>query len=327
MPVVTTSIKEPDMNLNYLDFEQPIAELEGKIEELQLVGDSSDVNLADEIARLREKSTKLTENIYSKLTAWDIVKVARHPLRPYTSDYISRAFTEFEELHGDRHFGDDKAIIGGVARLDGKPVMIIGEEKGRTVSEKVMRNFGMPRPEGYRKALRLMQMAERFKLPVITLIDTPGAYPGIDSEERGISESIAQNLAVMSRLRTPIICTVIGEGSSGGALAIGVGDQLNMLQYSTYFVISPEGCANIIWKTVAKAPEAAQAMGVTSSILEDLGIVDETIPEPLGGAHRNIDLMAKVLRERLSAQVDRLSKEPIDALLERRYQRLMSYGN
>jgi acetyl-CoA carboxylase carboxyl transferase subunit alpha len=327
MPVVTTSIKEPDMNLNYLDFEQPIAELEGKIEELQLVGDSSDVNLADEIARLREKSTKLTENIYSKLTAWDIVKVARHPLRPYTSDYISRVFTEFEELHGDRHFGDDKAIIGGVARLDGKPVMIIGEEKGRTVSEKVMRNFGMPRPEGYRKALRLMQMAERFKLPVITLIDTPGAYPGIDSEERGISESIAQNLAVMSRLRTPIICTVIGEGSSGGALAIGVGDQLNMLQYSTYFVISPEGCANIIWKTVAKAPEAAQAMGVTSSILEDLGIVDETIPEPLGGAHRNIDLMAKVLRERLSAQVDRLSKEPIDALLERRYQRLMSYGN
>jgi acetyl-CoA carboxylase carboxyl transferase subunit alpha len=315
------------MNLNYLDFEQPIAELEGKIEELQLVGNSSDVNIADEIAKLREKSTKLTETIYSKLTAWDIVKVARHPHRPYTSDYISRVFTEFDELHGDRHFGDDAAIIGGVARLDGKPVMVIGEEKGRTVSEKVMRNFGMPRPEGYRKALRLMEMAERFKLPVLTLIDTPGAYPGIDSEERGISESIAQNLAVMSRLRTPIVCTVIGEGSSGGALAIGVGDQLNMLQYSTYFVISPEGCANIIWKTVAKAPEAAQAMGVTSKILQDLGIVDETIPEPLGGAHRNVDDMAKKLQERLVAQVDRLSKEPIDALLERRYQRLMSYGN
>jgi acetyl-CoA carboxylase carboxyl transferase subunit alpha len=325
--VVSYPDQELAMNLNYLDFEQPIAELEGKIEELQLVGNSSDVNIADEIAKLREKSTKLTETIYSKLTAWDIVKVARHPLRPYTSDYISRVFTDFDELHGDRHFGDDHAIIGGVARLDGKPVMVIGEEKGRTVHEKVMRNFGMPRPEGYRKALRLMEMAERFKLPVLTLIDTPGAYPGIDSEERGISESIAQNLAVMSRLRTPIICTVIGEGSSGGALAIGVGDQLNMLQYSTYFVISPEGCANIIWKTVAKAPEAAQAMGVTSKVLQDLGIVDETIPEPLGGAHRNIDEMAKKLQERLVSQVDRLAKEPIDALLERRYQRLMSYGN
>ncbi len=315
------------MNLNYLDFEQPIAELEGKIEELQLVGDSSDINIADEIAKLRQKSSKLTETIYSKLTAWDIVKIARHPQRPYTSDYIPLLFSDFDELHGDRHFGDDKAIIGGVGRLDGKPVMIIGEEKGRTVQEKVMRNFGMPKPEGYRKALRLMEMAERFKMPVITLIDTPGAYPGIDSEERGISESIAQNLAVMSRLRTPIICTVIGEGSSGGALAIGVGDQLNMLQYSTYFVISPEGCANIIWKTVAKAPEAAQAMGVTSKILQDLGIVDETIPEPLGGAHRDIDAMARKLKERLTAQVDKLSKEPLDSLLERRYQRLMSYGN
>jgi acetyl-CoA carboxylase carboxyl transferase subunit alpha len=315
------------MNLNYLDFEQPIAELEGKIEELQLVGNSSDINIADELAKLRQKSSKLTETIYSKLTAWDVVKIARHPHRPYTSDYIPRLFTEFDELHGDRHFGDDKAIIGGVARLDGKPVMVIGEEKGRTVHEKVMRNFGMPKPEGYRKALRLMEMAERFKMPVLTLIDTPGAYPGIDSEERGISESIAQNLAVMSRLRTPIICTVIGEGSSGGALAIGVGDQLNMLQYSTYFVISPEGCANIIWKTVAKAPEAAQAMGVTSKILQDLGIVDETIPEPLGGAHRDIDAMASKLQERLIAQVDKLSKEPLDSLLERRYQRLMSYGN
>lgn len=315
------------MNLNYLDFEQPIAELEGKIEELQLVGNSTDVNIAEEIAKLREKSTKLTETIYAKLTPWDVVKVARHPLRPYSSDYISRIFTDWDELHGDRHFGDDKAIIGGVGRLDGKPVVVIGEEKGRSVHEKVQRNFGMPKPEGYRKALRLMEMAERFKLPVLTLIDTPGAYPGIDSEERGISESIAQNLAVMSRLRTPIICTVIGEGSSGGALAIGVGDHLNMLQYATYFVISPEGCANIIWKTVAKAPEAAQAMGVTSSVLEELGIVDETIPEPLGGAHRNLDAMADKLRERLVVQLDRLSAEPLDTLLDRRYKRLMSYGN
>ncbi len=315
------------MNLNYLDFEQPIADLEGKIEELQLVGNASDVNIAEEIAKLREKSTKLTESIYAKLTPWDVVKVARHPMRPYASDYIARIFTDWDELHGDRHFGDDKAIIGGVGRLDGRPVMVIGEEKGRSVHEKVQRNFGMPRPEGYRKALRLMEMAERFKLPVLTLIDTPGAYPGIDSEERGISESIARNLAVMSRLRTPIVCTVIGEGSSGGALAIGVGDHLNMLQYATYFVISPEGCANIIWKTVAKAPEAAQAMGVTSSVLEELGIVDETIPEPLGGAHRNPDEMADKLRERLIEQVDRLSAEPLDALLERRYQRLMSYGN
>lgn len=315
------------MNLNYLDFEQPIAELEGKIEELQLVGANTDVNIADEIGKLREKSTKLTESIYANLTPWDVVKVARHPLRPYASDYISRLFTDWDELHGDRHFGDDKAIIGGVGRLDGKPVMVIGEEKGRSVHDKVYRNFGMPKPEGYRKALRLMEMAERFKMPVLTLIDTPGAYPGIDSEERGISEAIARNLAVMSRLRTPIICTVIGEGSSGGALAIGVGDHLNMLQYSTYFVISPEGCANIIWKTVEKAPLAAEAMGVTSANLEKLGIVDETIPEPLGGAHRDIDGMAAKLQGRLIEQVDRLSAEPIEQLLERRYQRLMSYGN
>lgn len=315
------------MNLNYLDFEQPIAVLEGKIEELQLVGNDNDINITDEIAKLREKSTKLTESIYSNLTPWQIVQVARHPHRPYTSDYIKRIFTDWDELHGDRHFGDDSAIIGGVARLDGKPVMVIGEEKGRSVNDKVRRNFGMPKPEGYRKALRLMEMAERFKLPVLTLIDTPGAYPGIDSEERGISEAIAQNLAVMSRLQTPIICTVIGEGSSGGALAIGVGDHLNMLQYSTYFVISPEGCANIIWKTVDKAPLAAEAMGVTSSILEELGIIDETIAEPLGGAHRNIDAMAETLREKLTAQVDRLTAEPLDDLLQKRYDRLMSYGN
>ncbi|ABD80369.1 acetyl-CoA carboxylase carboxyltransferase subunit alpha [Saccharophagus degradans] len=315
------------MNLNYLDFEQPIADLEGKIEELQLVGSGNALNLSDELERLRQKSAKQTESIYSNLTPWQIVQVARHPQRPYSSDYISRMFEDWDELHGDRHFGDDKAIIGGVGRIDGKPVMVIGEEKGRSVKDKVYRNFGMPKPEGYRKALRLMEMAERFKMPVLTLIDTPGAYPGIDSEERGISESIAQNLAVMSRLRTPIICTVIGEGSSGGALAIGVGDQLNMLQYSTYFVISPEGCANIIWKTVEKAPLAAEAMGVTSSVLADLGIVDETIPEPLGGAHRDIDAMALKLKERLVSQLDRLQAVPIEELLDTRYQRLMSYGN
>jgi acetyl-CoA carboxylase carboxyl transferase subunit alpha len=315
------------MNPNYLDFEQPIAELEVKIEELQLVGSDNDINIGEEIATLREKSTKLTEKIFSGLTAWDIVKVARHPLRPYSMDYIQRVFTEFDELHGDRHFADDNAIVGGVARLDGKPVMVIGQEKGRAVKDKVMRNFGMPKPEGYRKALRLMETAERFKLPVITLIDTPGAYPGIDSEERGISESIARNLAVMSRLATPIVCVVIGEGSSGGALGIGVGDHLVMLQYSTYFVISPEGCANIIWKTSDAAPQAAEAMGVTSSILQELGIVDATIQEPLGGAHRDVDLMAERISEHLIAQIDLLQQLPVEDMLAKRYQRLMSYGN
>jgi len=315
------------MNPNYLDFEQPIAELEGKIEELQLVGTDNDLNISEEVAKLREKSAKQTENIYKNLSPWQVVQVARHPHRPYTLDYIQRIFDEWDELHGDRHFGDDKAIIGGIGRLEGKPVMVIGEEKGRSTQDKVYRNFGMPKPEGYRKALRLMKMAERFKLPVLTLIDTPGAYPGIDSEERGISESIAENLAVMSSLKTPIICTVIGEGSSGGALAIGVGDHLNMLQYATYFVISPEGCANIIWKTVAKAPLAAEAMGVTSTILEEMGIVDETITEPLGGAHRNIDEIAARLKERLVAQLDNLNEIPMDELLEKRYQRLMAYGN
>ncbi|MFS1524335.1 acetyl-CoA carboxylase carboxyltransferase subunit alpha [Microbulbifer sp. 2304DJ12-6] len=315
------------MNFNFLEFEQPIAELESKIKELQLVGDDNALNIAEEVARLREKSRSLTESIYADLTPWQVVQVARHPQRPYTKDYIERLFTDWDELHGDRHFGDDQAIIAGIARLEGTPVAVIGEEKGRSVNEKVARNFGMPKPEGYRKALRIMKMAERFRLPVLTLIDTPGAYPGIDSEERGISEAIAENLAVMSRLRTPIICTVIGEGSSGGALAIGVGDQLNMLQYATYFVISPEGCANIIWKTVDKAPLAAEAMGVTSSVLEELGIVDETIPEPLGGAHRDPDAMAARLRDRLSDQLDQLRTVPTDELLEKRYQRLMSYGN
>jgi acetyl-CoA carboxylase carboxyl transferase subunit alpha len=315
------------MNPNFLDFEQPIAELEVKIEELQLVGSDNDINIADEISKLREKSTRLTEKIFSNLSAWDIVKVARHPQRPYSMDYIPRVFTEFDELHGDRHFGDDKAIVGGVARLDGKPVMVIGQEKGRSVQDKVARNFGMPKPEGYRKALRLMELAERYHMPVITLIDTPGAYPGIDSEERGISEAIAQNLAVMSRLRTPIVAVVIGEGSSGGALGIGVGDHLAMLQYSTYFVISPEGCANIIWKTSEKAPEAAQAMGVTSSVLQELEIVDATIEEPLGGAHRDVDLMATRIKDHLVHQVERLQGMPLDDMLEARYQRLLSYGN
>jgi len=315
------------MNPNYLDFEQPIAELEVKIEELRLVGSDNEINISEEIETLRAKSTKLTEKIYSNLSPWDIVKVARHPLRPYTMDYLPLVFEEFDELHGDRHFGDDKAIVGGVARLEGRPVMVIGQEKGRAVKDKVMRNFGMPKPEGYRKALRLMEMAERFRMPVITLIDTPGAYPGIDSEERGISESIARNLAVMSRLATPIICVVIGEGSSGGALGIGVGDHLAMLQYSTYFVISPEGCANIIWKSTEHAPDAAAAMGVTSSVLQDLGIVDATIPEPLGGAHRNKELMAERIKEYLIAELDELEQLPLEDLLAKRYKRLMSYGN
>lgn len=314
------------MNPNYLDFEQPIAELEMKIEELKSVVDDSEINISDEIDRLKAKSHKLTQSIYNGLSPWDIVRVARHPLRPYTMDYIPLIFDEFDELHGDRHFGDDKAIVGGVARLDGKPVMVIGQEKGRAVKDKVYRNFGMPKPEGYRKALRLMEMAERFNMPVVTLIDTPGAYPGIDSEERGISEAIAQNLAVMSRLKTPIVCVVIGEGSSGGALGIGVGDHLAMLQYSTYFVISPEGCANIIWKSSEFAPQAAEAMGVTSSTLQELGIVDNTIMEPLGGAHRNVDEMAERIRTHVSAQLETLCAIDTQTLVESRYQRLMAYG-
>jgi acetyl-CoA carboxylase carboxyl transferase subunit alpha len=315
------------MNPNYLDFEQPIAELEEKIEELSNVAGGDDLNLTEEVARLRDKNKARTAKIYADLSPWDIVRVARHPLRPYSLDYIGEIFTEFDELHGDRHFGDDKAIVGGIARLEGQPVMVIGQEKGRSVKDKVLRNFGMPKPEGYRKALRLMELAERYRMPVITLIDTPGAYPGIDSEERGISEAIAQNLAVMSRLRTPIVCVVIGEGSSGGALGIGVGDHLAMLQYSTYFVISPEGCANIIWKSSEFAPDAAAAMGVTSSTLEELGIVDATIEEPLGGAHRDPEAMAQRIREHLVAQVARLSSLDTVVMLEERYRRLMSYGN
>ena len=315
------------MNPNYLDFEQPIAELEVKIDELSLVSNDGEVNLGDEIGRLKVKSSKLTEKIYAGLKPWDIVRVARHPLRPYSQAYFERLFSEFDELHGDRQFGDDGSIVGGVARFNDKPVVVIGQEKGRGVTEKVRRNFGMPKPEGYRKAKRLMELAERFSLPVFTFIDTPGAYPGIDSEERGISEAIARNLAIMSHLRTPIICTVIGEGSSGGALGIGVGDHLCMLQYSTYFVISPEGCANIIWKTSDKAPEAAEAMGLTSDVLTDLGIVDAMIEEPLGGAHRDPDLMAERVAAHLAQQLDELSLLDTDALLKRRYDRLMAIGN
>ncbi|UVE16673.1 acetyl-CoA carboxylase carboxyl transferase subunit alpha [Pseudomonas sp. LS44] len=314
------------MNPNFLDFEQPIADLQAKIEELRLVGNDNSLNIGDEIARLQDKSNTLTASIFSNLTSWQISKLARHPRRPYTLDYIQHIFTEFEELHGDRHFSDDPAIVGGIARLDDQPVMIIGHQKGREVREKVRRNFGMPRPEGYRKACRLMEMAERFKMPILTFIDTPGAYPGIDAEERGQSEAIAWNLRVMARLKTPIIATVIGEGGSGGALAIGVCDQLNMLQYSTYAVISPEGCASILWRTADKAPEAAEAMGVTANRLKELGIVDKIIEEPLGGAHNAPAVIAASIRQELISQLKGLKKLDSDKLLARRYERLMSYG-
>lgn len=314
------------MNPNFLDFEQPIADLQAKIEELRLVGNDNALNISEEIARLQDKSLSLTASIFGNLSSWQIAQLARHPRRPYTLDYIEHIFTEFEELHGDRHFSDDSAIVGGMARLDGEPVMVIGHQKGRDVREKVRRNFGMPRPEGYRKACRLMELAERFKLPILTFIDTPGAYPGIDAEERNQSEAIAWNLRVMSRLKTPIIATVIGEGGSGGALAIGVCDRLNMLQYSTYSVISPEGCASILWRTAEKAPDAAEAMGITAARLKDLGIVDEVIKEPLGGAHRDPASTAEAVRQQLAGQLDVLRGLDTDTLLERRYSRLMSYG-
>jgi acetyl-CoA carboxylase carboxyl transferase subunit alpha len=319
-------MKEQGMNPNYLDFEQPIAELEGKIEGLRMVGSGTGLNIKDEISRLQDKNLKLTEEIFSKLSSWQISQLSRHPKRPYMLDYIERIFTDFDEMHGDRVFGDDSAIVGGTARLQGEPVMIIGHQKGRDVKEKVRRNFGMPMPEGYRKALRLMEMAERFKLPILTFIDTPGAYPGIDAEERGQSEAIARNLAVMSRLKTPIISTVIGEGGSGGALAIGVCDCLIMLQYSTYSVISPEGCASILWKTSEKAPDAAEAMGLTAERLKELGFVDELVKEPLGGAHRDVDTVADSLRKALIRNIKKLRAMDNPALLKRRYERLTSYG-
>ncbi|MEJ2360380.1 MAG: acetyl-CoA carboxylase carboxyltransferase subunit alpha [Gammaproteobacteria bacterium] len=315
------------MNLNFLDFEQPIAELEAKIEELRFVGSDTEINISEEIARLQSKSRDLTKTIFSSLKAAQVAQLARHPQRPYFMDYVPRIFSDFEELHGDRAFADDKAIIGGMARLDGKPVFIIGHQKGRDTKEKVQRNFGMPRPEGYRKALRLMELAEKFKLPVLTFIDTPGAYPGVGAEERGQSEAIARNLYTMSKLHTPIISTVIGEGGSGGALAIGVCDRLLMLQYSTYSVISPEGCASILWKSAEKAAEAAEAMGLTAPRLKELELVDRIIEEPLGGAHRDVDLMAMNIKTALQETLELLQEQPLDKLLESRYERLMGFGN
>ena len=310
----------------YLEFEQPIADLQAKIEELRLVGSDNALNITEEITRLQEKSKSLTESIFGNLSSWQVAQMSRHPQRPYTLDYIRHIFTDFEELHGDRHFADDAAIVGGIARLDGRPVMVIGHQKGRDVKEKVRRNFGMPKPEGYRKACRLMEMAERFKMPILTFIDTPGAYPGIDAEERGQSEAIAWNLQVMSRLKTPIIATVIGEGGSGGALAIGVCDHLMMLQYSTYSVISPEGCASILWKSAEKAADAAAAMGITAERLKELGLVDTLIPEPLGGAQRSPQETAERLKQQLVAQLAKPDERTPEQLLETRYQRLMSFG-
>lgn len=316
------------MNLNFLEFEQPIAELEAKIDELRYIGDEAgvDININEEVSKLEAKSKLLTQSIFSGLTPWQISQLARHPQRPYTTEYIVRLFTEFHELHGDRCYADDHAIIGGVGRLEGIPIMLIGQQKGRDTKEKLHRNFGMARPEGYRKALRLMRMAEQFKLPLLTFIDTPGAYPGIGAEERGQSEAIARNLFVMSALRTPVICTVIGEGGSGGALAIGVGDRTLMLQYSTYSVISPEGCASILWKSAEKAEDAAEALGITSERLLELGLVDRIIEEPLGGAHRDVDAMADNLKSVLLEELQQLTGTPPDELVENRYRRLMAYG-
>ncbi len=314
------------MKVTFLDFEQPIAELETKIEELSEVRGDPGLDITEEIERLRKKSATLTKQIYAKLNAWQISQVARHPQRPYTLDYIQALFSEFEELHGDRAFADDPAIVCGVARFSGEPVVVMGHQKGRDVKERQYRNFGMPRPEGYRKALRLMRMAEKFRMPVLTFIDTPGAYPGIDAEERGQSEAIARNLYVMAELKTPVICTVIGEGGSGGALAIGVGDRVLMLQYATYSVISPEGCASILWKSAEKAELAAEAMGITSERLLGLGLIDEIVPEPLGGCHRDREKTAENLKNTLKRNLEELRRTPLDELMDQRYQRLMAYG-
>jgi acetyl-CoA carboxylase carboxyl transferase subunit alpha len=314
------------MDLKFLDFEQPIAELQAKIEELKRVGFDNEINISEEIAHLEEKSRKLTESVFSKLSAWQISQLSRHPQRLYTLDYLELMFEGFHELHGDRSFADDPAIVGGLTKLDGAPVMVIGHQKGRDTKEKIHRNFGMPRPEGYRKALRLMRLAERFKLPILCFIDTPGAYPGIGAEERGQSEAIARNLFEMATLRTPVICTIIGEGGSGGALAIGVGDRLLMLQYSTYSVISPEGCASILWKSADKAELAAEAMGITSERLQELELIDEIVPEPLGGAHRDRKQTAANLKAAIKRHLEELRREPVESLLERRYRRLMGYG-
>ena len=314
------------MNLNFLDFEQPIAELEAKIAELRHVDDDAEINIGEEIDRLQEKSRELTKTIFSKLTAWQISQLARHPLRPYSFDYIERIFTDFIELHGDRTFADDPAVLGGLARLDGRSVVVIGHQKGRSTKHKLERRFGMPGPEGYRKALRLIQLAERFKLPVFTFIDTPGAHPGVGAEERGQSEAIARNLFVLSRLETPVICTVIGEGGSGGALAIGVGDRMLMLEYSTYSVISPEGCASILWKSAERAPEAAESMGITSARLEEHSLVDRVVREPLGGAHRDVDACARDLKKVLLEELMTLDGLSTAEMLAQRYKHLMSIG-
>lgn len=314
------------MKTSFLDFEQSIADLESKIEELRFVQDDSAVDISEEIERLEKKSGQLTKDIYAKLTPWQISQVARHPQRPYTLDYLSLIFTDFEELHGDRAFADDHAIVGGLARFNGQSVMVIGHQKGRDTKEKIYRNFGMPRPEGYRKALRLMRLAEKFGIPVMTFVDTPGAYPGIDAEERGQSEAIGRNLYVMAELKVPVIVTIIGEGGSGGALAIAVGDTVQMLQYSTYSVVSPEGCASILWKSAEKAPEAAETMGITAQRLKTLGLIDKIVSEPLGGAHRDHPAMAQNLKKALQDALKQLSGLSTADLLATRYERLMSYG-
>jgi acetyl-CoA carboxylase carboxyl transferase subunit alpha len=314
------------MNSNYLDFEQPIAELQAKIDELRNVGSDNAINLDEEIQRLQAKMRQKIKGIFKDLTPWQVSQLSRHPLRPYTLDYVEKIFDEFHELHGDRAFADDHAIVGGLARFRDRPIMFIGQQKGRDTKAKVFRNFGMPRPEGYRKALRLMNTAARFRLPLITFIDTPGAYPGVGAEERGQSEAIARNLQTLSGLPVPIICTIIGEGGSGGALAIGVGDRVNILEYSTYSVISPEGCASILWKDAANAEEAATALGITSGRLKKLGLVDEVIPEPLGGAHKDPDEVASKIADCLEKQLGDLDSKTTDQLLEARYQRLMEYG-
>jgi acetyl-CoA carboxylase carboxyl transferase subunit alpha len=314
------------MDLNFLEFEQPIADLQAKIEELKRVGFDNEINIGEEIAKLEEKSRKLTEQVFSNLSAWQISQLSRHPQRLYTLDYIDLILTEFQELHGDRTFADDPAIVAGLARLNDRPLMVIGHQKGRDTKEKIHRNFGMPRPEGYRKALRLMKMAERFGLPILCLIDTPGAYPGINAEERGQSEAIARNLFEMAALKVPVVCVVIGEGGSGGALAIGVGDRLLMLQYSTYSVISPEGCASILWKSADKAELAAEAMGITSDRLLDLGLIDEIVAEPLGGCHRDRERTAENLKTALDRVFTELDEISLPLLLSERYQKLMAYG-
>jgi acetyl-CoA carboxylase carboxyl transferase subunit alpha len=314
------------MNLKFLDFEQPVAELEAKIDELKFVGDDSELNISEEIERLRRKSDALTKSIFSGLSAWQVTQLARHPLRPYTLDYIDSCFSDFQELHGDRMYADDKSLIGGLARIEGQPVVVIGHQKGRDTKERVERNYGMARPEGYRKALRLMRLAEKFRLPVVTLIDTPGAYPGVGAEERGQSEAIARNLLVMAGLRTPVVSIVIGEGGSGGALAIGVADRVMMLQYSIYSVISPEGCASILWKSAEKAEAAADALGVTSDRLSKLGLIDEVLQEPLGGAHRNPVAMAETMKNSLLQALTELQSLSLETLMEQRQRRLLAYG-